>query len=101
MNITILALGSRGDVLPFATLGKRLQIAGHRVCIATFENFAPMIAAHDVDFQAVSGDSEKILRAASGMALAESGQNVIRMWLTVMRSFGVMARGFARDYDHG
>ena len=43
MRITILALGSRGDVQPFIPLGVALQRAGHHVRIATFELFAPMI----------------------------------------------------------
>jgi hypothetical protein len=97
MHITILALGSYGDVLPFATLGKGLKTAGHQVRVATFENFSDMIAAHDLDLHPIHGDSQTILNAGSGLALAESGQNVIRMWLTAMRSFGTLAQGYARD----
>jgi UDP:flavonoid glycosyltransferase YjiC (YdhE family) len=97
MRITILTLGSYGDVLPFATLGKGLKAAGHQVRVATFENFSDMIAAHGLDLHPIRGDSQAILNAGSGLALAESGQNVIRMWLTAMRSFGVLAQGYARD----
>jgi len=35
MHITILAIGSRGDVQPYAALGMGLQAAGHQVRIAT------------------------------------------------------------------
>jgi UDP:flavonoid glycosyltransferase YjiC (YdhE family) len=35
MNILILALGSRGDVLPYVTLAKALKQAGHTVRVAT------------------------------------------------------------------
>ena len=35
-RITILALGSRGDVQPYITLGQGLQAAGHQVRVATF-----------------------------------------------------------------
>lgn len=97
MHITILALGSYGDVLPLATLGKGLKAAGHGVRVATFENFGKMVAGHGLDFHPIRGDSQSILSAGGGVALAESGQNVIRAWLTVMRSFGVLAASYARD----
>jgi len=97
MHVTILALGSYGDVLPIVTLGKGLKAAGHQVRIATFENFGNLVAQHGLDFHSIRGDSQSILNAGSGLALTESGQNVIRMWLTVMRSFGVLAKSYARD----
>ncbi|HEX2907098.1 MAG TPA: glycosyltransferase [Phototrophicaceae bacterium] len=43
MRITILALGSRGDVQPYVALGVGLQRAGHAVRVVTFENFAPLV----------------------------------------------------------
>jgi sterol 3beta-glucosyltransferase len=96
MHITIIALGSRGDVLPYATLGKALQAAGHQVRFATFENFSDVIASHGLEFHPIRGDAEAIL-LGSGQALAESGRSVIRMVVAVMRSFGAMARDYARD----
>jgi sterol 3beta-glucosyltransferase len=86
MHITILALGSYGDVLPIVTLGKGLKAAGHQVRVATFENFGNMVAQHGLDFHPIRGDAQSILNAGGGLALAESGQNVIRMWWTVRRS---------------
>ena len=97
MHITILALGSYGDVLPLATLGKGLKTAGHQVRVATFENFGKMVAQHDLDFHPIHGDSQSILNTGGGLALAESGQNVIRAWRGAMQSFGVLAESFARD----
>jgi UDP:flavonoid glycosyltransferase YjiC (YdhE family) len=97
MHITIIALGSHGDVLPIATLGRGLKGAGHQVRMATFENFGSMVARHGLDFHPIQGDSQSILNVGPGLALAESGRNVIRVWLTVMRSFGVLANSYARD----
>jgi len=97
VHITVLALGSYGDVLPIATLGKGLKAAGHQVRIATFENFGNMIAQHGLDFHPIRGDSQSILNTGGGLALAESGQNIIRAWLTIMQSFGVLAESYARD----
>jgi sterol 3beta-glucosyltransferase len=98
MKVTILALGSRGDVAPLVTLGSALRVAGHGVRLATHENFEEMVRAAGLDYWPVRGDSQAMLNAGAGLALAESGHNVVRMWLGVMRSFGVMARGFARDF---
>jgi sterol 3beta-glucosyltransferase len=97
MHFTILALGSYGDVLPIVTLGKGLKAAGHQVGVATFENFRNMVVQHDLDFHSLPGDSQAILKASSGLALAESGQNFIRMWWTAMESFGVLAKSYVQD----
>jgi sterol 3beta-glucosyltransferase len=97
MHVTILALGSRGDVLPYATLGQALRAAGHGVRFATFEGFRALVQAHDLDFHPIQGDAQVILSATSGQALAESGRSVLRMWRAIMGSFGAMADGFARD----
>ena len=97
MHITIIALGSHGDVLPCATLGRALREAGHKVRLATLQNSEPMVEAHGLDFYPIRGDAQAILAASGGIALAESGQNVIRMWRTVMRSFGALAASYARD----
>jgi len=97
VQFTVLALGSYGDVLPIATLGKGLKAAGHQVRVATFENFGNMIAQHGLDFHPIRGDSQSILNTGGGLALAESGQNIISAWLTIMRSFGVLAASYARD----
>ena len=39
MNITILTLGSRGDVQPYVALGKGLLKRGHDVTICTGKTF--------------------------------------------------------------
>jgi sterol 3beta-glucosyltransferase len=50
MHISILALGSRGDIQPYAVLGSWLKSAGHQVRFITFESFAPLIAELGLDF---------------------------------------------------
>ena len=97
MHITMLALGSYGDVLPIATLGQGLQTVGHQVRLITFENFAGLADQHGLDFHPIRGDSQAILKAGGGLALAESGQNVLRAWWAVMRSFGILAHSIAGD----
>jgi sterol 3beta-glucosyltransferase len=87
MHVTFLALGSRGDIQPYAALGQGLRSAGHWVCFVTAENFGGMIAAYGLDFVPVPGDAEAVVRKAGANMLA------------LVRSFGEMSKGIARDLD--
>jgi UDP:flavonoid glycosyltransferase YjiC (YdhE family) len=85
MHITILALGSRGDVEPYAALGKGLKSAGHQVRFVSFESFAPLVAESGLDFHPVQGDAQSLVASAGADMLA------------LVRSFGSLAEGYARD----
>ena len=97
MHVTIICLGSRGDVLPYAALGRALREAGHAVRFATFSGFEPLVRARGLDFFPVRGDAQAIMLSSGGQALARSGQNAVRMMVAIMRSFGALARDWARD----
>ena len=94
-HLTILAMGSHGDVLPCAVLGQGLQAAGFSVRLISLENFAPMAAQYGLDFCPVPGDAEALLTSGSGITLAESGQNVWKMWRSVKAMFWDLAMGIA------
>jgi len=85
MHITLIALGSRGDVQPYATLGQGLQAAGHRVRFATFESFAPLIQSHGLELHPIQGDAQALVGGA--------GADMLKL----VRSFGGLARGYAAD----
>jgi UDP:flavonoid glycosyltransferase YjiC (YdhE family) len=85
MHITILALGSRGDIQPYATLGKGLKSVGHQVRFITFENFAALVAENELDFHPIRGNAEALVANAGADMLA------------LIRSFGSLAEGYARD----
>jgi UDP:flavonoid glycosyltransferase YjiC (YdhE family) len=97
MHITIVALGSSGDVLPYATLGKALHVAGHEVRLAALKNFASIATTRDLVFHPVRGDMAAIMNTQGGIALAEAGSDAIRMWIGILRSVGPMAQSFAKD----
>ena len=99
MRITILALGSWGDVLPCVTLGAALQAAGHRVLFASFENFESMVAAQGLEFHPIRGDIQNMLNGSGGQALADSGRNPLRMARSVLRLFGALAGDLAHDFS--
>ena len=63
MRITMLALGSTGDVRPYTLLGQELRARGHQVTIASFSRFAGMVEEAGITFFPVSGDAEKLMAA--------------------------------------
>jgi len=66
MNITILAIGTRGDVQPYVALGQGLRAAGHVVTIATSAQFAPMITARGLQHATLGGDFLALLETPAG-----------------------------------
>lgn len=66
MKIALLTLGTRGDVQPFAVLGKKLQKRGHQVTLATAGNFASFIESYNLPFVAVNADFQEILNSPEG-----------------------------------
>lgn len=91
IHLTILALGSRGDILPNVVLGYGLKVAGYDVRVISFENFAPMVTRYGLDFEPVPGDAQSILTGNVGVALMESGQNVRKQWQALRATFWQMA----------
>ena len=85
MHITILALGSRGDVQPYAALGGGLRAAGHRVRFITFESFAALVVENGLDFHPIRGSAQDLVARAGADTLA------------LVRSFGSLAQSYARD----
>lgn len=68
-SITILAVGSRGDVQPFCALAVGLQQAGHRVRVATHCNFEELVSKQGLEFATLAGDVQEILNSERGHKL--------------------------------
>lgn len=95
-RILILALGSRGDVQPYITLGQALHQAGHTVRVATFELFGDMVRAGRLEFLPIHGDAEGLLRTASQAGML-SGGGALRMAAALHRSYGSLAASLPND----
>lgn len=85
MHISILALGSRGDIQPYVILGSGLKSAGHQVRFITFESFASLITELGLDFHPILGDAQAVV--------ADGGANM----LGLVRSFTGLAKGYTRN----
>jgi sterol 3beta-glucosyltransferase len=65
MNITIVTVGSRGDVQPYVALGLALAARGHAVTVATHETFRTFVTCRGLGFAPVAGDPRGILAAVA------------------------------------
>eukprot|EP00471_Norrisiella_sphaerica_P005175 CAMPEP_0184489806 /NCGR_PEP_ID=MMETSP0113_2-20130426/16406_1 /TAXON_ID=91329 /ORGANISM="Norrisiella sphaerica, Strain BC52" /LENGTH=901 /DNA_ID=CAMNT_0026873429 /DNA_START=319 /DNA_END=3024 /DNA_ORIENTATION=- len=61
MNIAIMICGSRGDVQPFIPIGQKLKKAGHRVRLATHENFRDFVTKNGLEFYPIGGDPKELM----------------------------------------
>jgi sterol 3beta-glucosyltransferase len=86
VRVTLLTVGSRGDVQPMVALGVGLQDAGHRVRLATHPRFASLVAHHGLELAPVV--EGRVSRGAE----TEEG----RRWIEANRRLPA-AVGFLRD----
>jgi sterol 3beta-glucosyltransferase len=61
LNIVVQVVGSRGDVQPFVALGVALQKYGHRVRLATHDNFDKFVRSAGLEFYPIGGDPEDLM----------------------------------------
>lgn len=104
-RILILALGSRGDVLPYVTLAAALQAAGLPVRVATFDFFRELVESAGIDMIPVPGDAEGLLRqAADGMLGVDAPTlanpvAILRVFRALQRSYGQLTRQLPHVLD--
>jgi sterol 3beta-glucosyltransferase len=65
MKITMLTIGTRGEVQPMVALGLGLQAAGHKISIATHATFETFVRDLGLGFSLIDVDKEMQKRAAA------------------------------------
>ncbi len=70
-KITVVAIGSTGDIYPYCALALGLQQAGHQVKVATNSNFETFVRGLGLDFAAIAGDFRILLNSESGQKLLQ------------------------------
>jgi sterol 3beta-glucosyltransferase len=78
MKIAILTLGTRGDVQPYAALGRALKERGHQVVLSTAKNFETFVQSYGIDFAPVEADYQAILESDEGKRLMKANPFVVR-----------------------
>lgn len=61
MHVTLLSLGTLGDVAPFLGLGAGLVARGHRVRLATYARYAEAVAAAGLEHHVLPGDPARLM----------------------------------------
>lgn len=69
--ITILTVGSRGDIQPLCAIALGLMKRGHQVTLAGSPNFSDFAAQLKIPFASIPGDFKQILSSPEGIALLE------------------------------
>lgn len=72
MKIAILTLGTRGDVQPYAVLGRALQRRGHDVVLSTAKNFKAFVESYGLKFVPVEADFQAILNSDEGKKIRKN-----------------------------
>jgi sterol 3beta-glucosyltransferase len=99
LHVTIIALGSRGDVTSYAVLGGALRRAGHQVRLATMNSFAGLAERYGLDLYPLPGDAQALVQTA-GAARGFSGkQNILRLWKGIRASYGALAKSWAESFS--
>jgi sterol 3beta-glucosyltransferase len=85
MKITIIAIGSRGDVQPLVALGLGLKSKGHDVAIATHAIFEGFVQSHGLGVFLIKADPKKTLESRAGQEALKNGASPLRSWINFSR----------------
>lgn len=86
-NITLLTIGSRGDVQPYIALGKGLIKEGHTVTIATHVEFKDWIEKHNIKFKEIAGNPAELMslmvtHGSMSVGFIKEASSKFRSWIT-------------------
>jgi UDP:flavonoid glycosyltransferase YjiC (YdhE family) len=91
MRITILAIGSRGDVQPLLALAVGLQKTGrHRIRFAAPDNFESLVREYRLDFFPLGINTHNLIGARDRSTGLESGRNFLLWSLQALRAIKPM-----------
>ena len=79
MNVTIVTLGTRGDVQPYVALGAGLKEAGHEVTLVTGKGFEATVSGRGLRYVALDVDLLELAQSQEGRAALRSPRAALRM----------------------
>lgn len=77
MRITIMTVGSQGDVYPCVALGAALQKAGYTIKLVAPSNFESFARGYGLDVYPLPVDFQKLLQGEEGVKLIQERRNII------------------------
>jgi len=96
MKITILAVGTRGDVQPYIALGLGLQAAGHTVRLAAASNFEQFVRGYGLSYARLEGNFRELM-AADSMQQFMTSRNPVSVYREMTRLLRHGLECFAAD----
>jgi UDP:flavonoid glycosyltransferase YjiC (YdhE family) len=86
MQVTMLTLGSRGDVQPFVAFGLGLERAGHRVRLATYPRLEHLVSGQGLEFAPLAEGAISLgTTTPEGRRWAERGSRRLPTWVGFLR----------------
>jgi sterol 3beta-glucosyltransferase len=86
MRVTMLTLGSRGDVQPLIAFGLGLERAGHRVRIATYPRLGPLVTGQGLEAAALAEGALSLGdQTAQGRSWIAKGHRRLPTWVGFIR----------------
>ncbi|MBW4438241.1 MAG: glycosyltransferase [Pleurocapsa minor GSE-CHR-MK-17-07R] len=99
MKLTIIAVGSRGDVQPCVALGRGLLEAGYAVRIVTLEDFEPMVRGQGLEFFGIAGDAQALTNEMMLGQMKGNGLRLLSMYRGIMKTFGAITESYGRSFS--
>ena len=99
MKITILTVGTRGDVQPFVALGQGLKAAGHDVAICTSVTFEPFIEAHGLTYAYMNDDIIRFIDSEAGREAMDKTDNIFAWIKLAIQMTNAMKPVYRRMLD--
>ena len=78
MKIALLTLGTRGDVQPYAVLGRALARRGHTVTLSTAKTFENLVKSYGLSFEPVESAYPELLTSEEGTEMMMGNLFAIR-----------------------
>jgi sterol 3beta-glucosyltransferase len=100
MKITIIAVGSRGDVQPCIALGRGLADTGYTVRIVTMETFKQMVLNEGLEFFPVEGDAQALTGDFMNSEMVSDGRNILVMFRAMLRTFGSITGSYEAAFSN-
>ena len=97
MHITVVGIGSRGDVQPYLGLAQGLRAAGHRVRIAAQAEYREQVEGSGLEFAPIHYDPALLLGSEEGVSWLESGRNPLAFFRTMVSAVRPLALRVAED----
>lgn len=96
-HLTLLALGSRGDVQPLIALGLRLVANGHLVRLVAAADYEPLVAAYGLHFVPAGGYIRDVLRPDAIFDAFDSAANPLGFGLRFLRELDPLVTRILAD----